>query len=680
MYTILVVDDSKTNLQQINQILSNTYSVIPVLSGEMALRFLEKKKPNLILLDYMMPEMDGMETMKRIKENPANSSIPIIIMTADRQGTTEAECLSLGANDFITKPFIKEVMLSRIQKTIELESYHINLEQRLTEKSQQMELITLQAITVIAKTIDAKDESARGHSIRVAQYAAEIASKLGWPEEEIQNIQYVGLLHDIGKIGVSDTILNKPTKLTPAEYEIMKSHTIIGGEIVKDIKLIHQVREGTLSHHERYDGKGYPNGLSGENIPLIARILTVADAYDAMTSERIYREKLTKQQAMKELEEGSGTQFDPHIVTLFLEMLEHDGISVKVGEKVTSFQSSFIEESSLLLQRVIEERDAKVKIEASRDHLTGLNNRRAAEIKINQFIMNKEKKGAFFIMDIDNFKLVNDNFGHIAGDYVLKKMATVLLENARDSDIVCRLGGDEFVIFFKGVIQRDFLKRKAEKLISDFTVIRSLDETMKETSLSIGIALLGIDGEDFEHLYVKADKSLYYVKQNGKGSYHFYSEEDGVHEDENPNSTIMDIQHLMDMMRERGEKGGVLIVEYSEFQRIYGFIQRCVDRTKQEVQVLLFTLSHRFGEIVSSEAMEDCVHTLENAIFQSLRRSDVSTRYSNSQFIIVLINSNYNGAELVVSRVSSIYNEMNKHNYVILSTDIAQMELDNEVE
>ncbi len=676
MYTILVVSDSKTTLLKIQQILLKKYSVVPVLSGELALRYLEKNKPDLILLDDMVPEMDGLETMKRIKESPRSSSIPIIIMTEDTTGITEAESLKLGVSDFITKPFVPEVMMSRIHKTIEIENYHIDLEQRLLEKSQEMELITLQAITVIANTLDAKDGFARGHSTRVASYSTKIATKLGWSTQEVQNLHYVALLHDIGKIGVSDAILNKSSTLTPIEYEIIKSHTIIGGEIVKDINLIHQVKEGVLYHHERYDGTGYPEALKGEEIPMIARILAVADAYDAMTSERTYQKKMSKDEVMLEFRECSGTQFDPKIASLFLHMLEEDELFVEEGETAGTLESNFIKESSLLLQRVIEQREAKVKREASRDHLTGLYNRRAAEVKINQFAMEPEKKGAFFMMDIDNFKLVNDGYGHIAGDYVLKKVARLFLQNARDTDLVCRLGGDEFVIFYKDVVHRDMLKKKADKILSDFALLRSEDETMKQTSLSIGIALLGVDGEDFEHLYVKADKSLYYVKQNGKSSYHFYSVEDELVE-EADTSTNMDLLQLMELMKETKGQKGVLTVGYEEFQRIFDFIQRFIERTKQEVMVILFTLSHKFGEQIHTEDMEEAIQTLEKAIAQSLRRSDVSTRYSNSQFIVVINNTNEAGANLVVDRIYSNFYARNQAQSILLTKDVAPMNSEN---
>jgi diguanylate cyclase (GGDEF)-like protein/putative nucleotidyltransferase with HDIG domain len=673
MHNILVVDDNKTNLQLIKQVLIDKYAVTPVLSGAMALHYLEKHRPDLILLDYLMPEMDGKETMKAIRENSETAKIPIIIITADNASGTEAECLRLGATDFITKPFVPEVMLSRIEKTIELESYRHDLQQQLNEKSREIEQVTLQAITAVANTIDTKDTYAKGHSIRVAEYAGAIARELGFSYEEIQNLQYVALLHDIGKIGVPDNILNKPSKLTQKEYEIVMTHTTIGADVLKDIQMIREVKEGAMSHHERYDGKGYPAGLKGDEIPVIARILCLADAYDAMTSTRVYRKSITTDQAIAEIEKGIGTQFDPGMARTFIKLLEEGLIISTYNTKKNEQENSFIKESSLLLQRVMKEREAKVEREAAKDYLTGLFNRKAAEVQVNQFLREKENKGSFFIMDLDNFKSVNDTYGHIAGDYALKNVSVLLLNNARDSDVVCRLGGDEFVIFFKGLVQRDILMKKAKKLIFDYNQLKHTDTTLAKTSLSIGIALSGIDGEDFESLYIPADKSLYYVKQNGKNFYHFYSDDPGENEVERENATLVDIQHLMEIMKETGDKKGVLAVGYGEFQRIFNFIQRCVERTKQEVQVLLFTISHNKGAVIVTEVMEESVEILENAIIQSLRRSDVSTRYSSSQFIVVLINSNYEGAQIVVNRIADLFDEMNQHETIVLSKDIAQV-------
>lgn len=327
MKHILIVDDNKTNLVMAKQELSAVYQVTPVISGAQALSFLEKKHTDLILLDISMPEMDGRETMRRIRENKAWKDIPIIFLTADSSPQTEAQCLSDGADDFIAKPFVPQVMRSRISRILELHDLRNELEEKLQEKTRQLELVTLNAVMAIAKAIEAKDSYTSGHSDRVASCAVAIAMRLGWEEERVTNLQYVALLHDIGKIGVPDAVLNKPLCLNAEEVEIIRQHALSGGEILKMIHTIPNLQNGALYHHERYDGEGYPMGLKGEEIPIEARIIAIADTYDAMTSDRAYRKRLSEEHMMEELRKGRGTQFDPKLLDLFVTMLE-DGFSI----------------------------------------------------------------------------------------------------------------------------------------------------------------------------------------------------------------------------------------------------------------------------------------------------------------------------------------------------------------
>ena len=193
---------------------------------------------------------------------------------------------------------------------------------KLDEKNEQVQRITLQTVSTIAHALDAKDGYTQGHSTRVSFYAATIARELGLSEKEVENISSVALLHDIGKIGVPDSVLNKPGKLTEEEFDLMKQHPSVGGEILKDIDTIPGIEIGTRYHHERYGGGGYPSGLKGESIPYIARIIAVADAYDAMTSNRVYRNHLSENEVIGELERCSGTQFDPIIAQATVRLLK----------------------------------------------------------------------------------------------------------------------------------------------------------------------------------------------------------------------------------------------------------------------------------------------------------------------------------------------------------------------
>ena len=198
----------------------------------------------------------------------------------------------------------------------------------LAKRKRQMEKVSLQMIQTLSTTIEAKDEYARGHSHRVAEYAALIANELGWDSEEIMNLKYAAHLHDIGKIGIPDMLLNKHACLTPEEYSVIKEHTVIGAEILKNISLIPHVAEVARSHHEHYDGTGYPDGLAGENIPLSARIVAIADCYDAMNSKRIYRNALPPEKIFKEIENNRSTQFDPELTDIFLNLLCDDRVHI----------------------------------------------------------------------------------------------------------------------------------------------------------------------------------------------------------------------------------------------------------------------------------------------------------------------------------------------------------------
>ncbi len=211
MHKILIVDDSKTVLNQIMILLKKYYHVFPALSGSLALKIMEHQTPDLILLDLMMPEMDGKEFFLKIHKEKKWSDIPVIFLTSDTEDKTEAECLNIGAYDFIGKPIVTEVLLSRVEKTLELTGYRKELQKKLDEKTRQIETAYLQTMAALAHTIDAKDPDTNGHSRRVAGYTKQIAQSLGWSEQDSENAYFVALLHDIGKIGIPDAVLKNKT-------------------------------------------------------------------------------------------------------------------------------------------------------------------------------------------------------------------------------------------------------------------------------------------------------------------------------------------------------------------------------------------------------------------------------------------------------------------------------------
>lgn len=328
---ILVVDDDKMNLAIVHKMLGIRYDVTCVSSGMDAISYLNNNVPDMILLDLHMPEMSGLEVLEKIREQDKLSDIPVVFLTADNDRKTEIDIFKAGAMDFIQKPFVAEVVIQRISRILELYHYQKSLQREIDKKTEELREsnrrvtnVLSQMIMALGSAIDAKDVYTNGHSERVAKYSGEIARRMGKSTQEINDIYYIGLLHDIGKIGIPDYIINKAGKLTEEEYELIKNHPNIGAEILSSITEMPGISFGAHWHHERFDGKGYPDGLAGEDIPEVARIICVADAYDTMTSKRVYRDVLPQKVARDEILKGRGTQFDPVIADYMLEMIDED--------------------------------------------------------------------------------------------------------------------------------------------------------------------------------------------------------------------------------------------------------------------------------------------------------------------------------------------------------------------
>ena len=323
---IAVVDDDPLNLKIAERILTKNNMKVSLLnSGKELLTFVKSDKPDLILLDVKMSEMDGFETMARLRaENSEISEIPVIFLTANDDESFEARGLSLGAMDFIKKPFIPEVLVLRVRHIVELIRLQRTLYLEVERKTKENEVLFLHVVESLAQSIDAKDSYTNGHSSRVAEYSREIAKRAGFSTKYQSNIYMMGLLHDVGKIGVPDAVINKPAKLTDEEFDLIKKHPVIGAQILSNIKEMPELSSGAHWHHERFAGGGYPDGLKGEEIPEEARIIAVADAYDAMTSNRSYRTYMTQETVRSELIKGRGQQFDPKFADIMLKMMDED--------------------------------------------------------------------------------------------------------------------------------------------------------------------------------------------------------------------------------------------------------------------------------------------------------------------------------------------------------------------
>lgn len=322
-----------------------------------------------------------------------------------------------------------------------------------------------------------------------------------------------------------------------------------------------------------------------------------------------------------------------------------------------------------LEQKTREVTDMKSK--SRQDALTGLWNRIYTEEAVNEMIA-QGAKGALLMIDMDNFKAINDNYGHIAGDQTLKMFADTLRSLAGKNDVLCRIGGDEFVVFIKDVTSKDMLGSRASDIISDLSA--KLKECKFETnsSVSIGIAQTPGDGMDFDKLYNSADKALYYVKQNGKNSYHFYS--DKMKEEKERAGKVVDLNYLRDFMSRADTGKGAYLLDFDSFHHVYNFITRFVQREGKDVQTLLFTVIEKDDKELEVTEMELVMELLEKAIYTSLRRSDVSTRYSSKQIIVILMDTNTENGDMVAGRILDCFHELYTGEDVQIDYGIACME------
>lgn len=356
---ILVVDDVPANLKYAQKLLGGRYKLTLASSGMQALKFLKKTSPDLILLDVNMPEMDGCQVLTEIKNDKLLERIPVIILTSEINSDMELRCLNLGAVDFIRKPFITEIMLSRIETQLELSSYRHRLEYMVDEKTAVIERLQDVMSYCFAELVESRDGTTGGHIKNTTRYFVVFLDELSLLDEykDIltpgfkRNLVRAAPLHDIGKIGINDSILRKESVLSKEEFEHMKTHTSIGGDTflhifssvegvphhsqmgamafdnifdnmdVKegaDTEFLHIARDMALYHHERWNGTGYPTGISGEQIPLCARILSIVDVYDALTSRRSYKEAFSHEKAMQIIIEDKGIFFDPELTDIFV--------------------------------------------------------------------------------------------------------------------------------------------------------------------------------------------------------------------------------------------------------------------------------------------------------------------------------------------------------------------------
>ena len=530
---------------------------------------------------------------------------------------------------------------------------NLELERRQKEmhrRREQMEKLSLQVLRTLSTTIETKDEYTRGHSHRVGEYAALIARELGWSQEEIINLKNTADLHDIGKIGVPDTILNKPTKLTEDEYIIIKDHTVIGAEILKNITLIPHAAEVARSHHERYDGTGYPDGLKGEDIPLYARVIAVADSYDAMSSRRIYRSALSRQEICEEIRSNQGKQFDPVIAEVFLRLLTEDRLQVQEADSTTpenADQPNMEFEIGKFVSDIMQTMKAQEDSE-NFDFLTGLPMRNAGE-KLAARLM-EEHDGCLIFMDMDNLKQINDIYGHKAGDRALKVFGSILASQKADA-AACRLGGDEFLLFVPD-ISRDASAQLVKNIFAQFQAAKASDLEIRGAAMSAGLCMTH-RGQAFADCYVKADKALYYVKQNGKENFFFYQQM----EQENlaQGGTSKDLATVAKALQESGTYSGALDLDYRDFAKLYAYMNQLSQRYAYHCYLVMVTMSTTPDAVMYIENIEQALSCMEQAIRRKIRAVDIYTRNSSMQYLIILFESEEKQIPPIMERIFAQY-------------------------
>jgi len=322
--TILVVDDVPENIAVLKGVLSDGYKVKFALNGVMALKIaISETPPDLILLDIMMPEMNGYEVCSRLKEDPRTKKIPVIFVSAMSEVNDEAQGFELGAVDYITKPVSPAIVLARVRSQLALYDQKRDLEEMVQQRTDELNKTRSEIIRRLGRAAEFKDNETGMHVIRMSYYSRIIAKAIGMDDIDADLILNAAPMHDVGKIGIPDSVLLKPGKLDADEWVLMKKHPEFGANIIgnHESELLKMARIVALTHHEKWNGQGYPKGLAGEDIPLVGRIVAIADVFDALTTERPYKDAWSVERAVSLIKDEAGQHFDPVLAEAFVRSL-----------------------------------------------------------------------------------------------------------------------------------------------------------------------------------------------------------------------------------------------------------------------------------------------------------------------------------------------------------------------
>jgi putative two-component system response regulator len=336
--TIMIADDSASVRKMIAGGLEEAgYRTLEAADGSQAMQAISEESPDVVLLDIIMPQLDGFQVLRRLKDDASTELIPVIMISSLHDVAKRVQAFEIGADDFLIKPIEKTELLARVKSLVKVKAFHDHMleyqhelesdvqdkTQQLREAMQKVKSSSWEIIFRLCSAAEYRDEVTGNHIWRLGRYASVVAKAMGLDEETTESIYYAAPMHDVGKIGIPDAILLKPGTLSPGEWEIMKTHTTIGGQILQgsSLDIIRMAETIALTHHEKWDGSGYPRGLQGEDIPLIGRISAIADVFDALTSKRPYKEVHTLDRAFAIIREGRGTHFDPQVVDAFFSAL-----------------------------------------------------------------------------------------------------------------------------------------------------------------------------------------------------------------------------------------------------------------------------------------------------------------------------------------------------------------------
>jgi len=495
--------------------LGSEYRIYASSDGEDAIETAEEFMPDIILLDIIMPGMDGYEVITALQASEKTCHIPVIFITGLDNIQAEEKGLALGAVDYITKPFNSAITKLRVRSNIKL----INNVRTLQERTDKLLRLQNSMTSVLASMVENRDKLTGKHIEQTAAFLKILLEAMvdhgiyaeqmeGW---DLDVIVSSSRLHDIGKIAVSDIILNKPGRLTADEYERMKTHAIEGERIITDIIAESGEDEGFLqnakifacSHHERWDGTGYPRGLEGTDIPLLGRIMAIPDVYDALVSDRPYKQAFTHERAKEIILEGKGNHFDPLIVDVFLE----------VGD---------------LFEEVIKQQGIEAEYEnVIYDELTGIFNKRFFDESIERVIKSLSRSGSalsLLMIDIDHFKKYNETYGSSAGDECLKTVAGVLMKcMKRTDDFVARYGGEEFVAVLPTTDEAGAII-VAERLLESIryrNILHEKSDAADHVTVSIGVTTRNVEYKNKADDFIKqAVEALHKAKQSGRNRYY----------------------------------------------------------------------------------------------------------------------------------------------------------------